>query len=168
MRQLRKGPHPHPPGLLSAIHPLELACRDHFRKPVGGWKQLVSRAGGRLRAVENECPKEGKAENKRKPAPFPIFLFGLSFQKQSLENPCLGPNVSSSTFPHLLQVSIDGPCLSLCGQDQGSGLNASTNLLCNLTQSLPLSEPQLSLVSNWTRMASIFSSVSMFGIPSQE
>lgn len=34
-----------PAGLLSAIHPLELACRDHFRKPVGGWKQLVSRAG---------------------------------------------------------------------------------------------------------------------------
>ena len=47
---------------------------------MGGWKQLVSRAGGRLRAVENECPKEGKAENKRKPAPFPIFLFGLIFQ----------------------------------------------------------------------------------------
>ena len=105
---------------------------------MGGWKQLVSRAGGRLRAVENECPKEGKAENKRKPAPFPIFLFGLIFQKQSLENPCLGPNVSSSTFPHLLQASIDGPCLSLCGQDQGSGLNASTNLLCNLTSVTPL------------------------------
>ena len=106
-------PHPHPPGLLSAIHPLELACRDRFRKPVGGWKQLVSRAGGRLRAAENECPEEDKAENKGKPAPFPIFLFGLIFQKQSLENPCFGPNVSSSIFPHLLQASIDGPSLSL-------------------------------------------------------
>lgn len=62
LRQLRKHhrppfpsqPPPPTPGLLSAIHPLELACRDHFRKPVGGWKQLVSRAGGRLRAAENE------------------------------------------------------------------------------------------------------------------
>lgn len=67
------------PGLLSAIHPLELACRDHFRKPVGGWKQLVSRAGGRLRAAENECPAEDKAENKGKPVPFPNILFGLIF-----------------------------------------------------------------------------------------
>lgn len=66
-----KEAHPPPclPGLLSAIHPLELACRVGFRKPVGGWKQLVSRAGGRLRAAESECPKEDKAENKRKPVP---------------------------------------------------------------------------------------------------
>lgn len=101
------------PGLLSAIHPLELACRDHFRKPVGGWKQLVSRAGGRLRAAENECPEEDKAENKGKPVPFPNILFGLIFKKCSLENPRFGPNVSPSAFPHLFQASREGPSLSL-------------------------------------------------------
>lgn len=144
LRQLRRCTTPPslPPGLLSAIHPLELACRDRFRKPVGVWKQLVRGAGGRLRAEESECPEEDKAENKGKPAPFPIFLFGLIFQKQFSGKFLFG----SKRFLlfHLFQASIGGPNQSLGGQDQDSDPSASTSLLCNL---VPVAHPLWASVS---------------------
>lgn len=170
LRQLRKRtpPSPLPPSLLSAIHPLELACRDRFRKPVGVWKQLVSGAGGRLRAAESECPEEDKAENKGKPAPFPIFLFGLIFQKQ-FSGKSLFWSKCFLLF-HLLQASIEGPNLNLGSQDQGSGPNASTNLLCNLNHLLILSGLSFLFyqISSGRDSSSPTLKVHASGIPSEE
>lgn len=120
---------------------------------MGGWKQLVSRAGT-AESCRERVSRGRQAENKGKPAPFSHFSFWFDFSKTVVQK-ILTLARMFLLLPSFLRVSIEGLNLNLLqSRDQGSGLDTSTNSLCNFAQSLPLSGPlfPISVTLVWNRL----------------